>query len=608
MGGKKGITLIELILACTLGAIVIAASVMAIVSLSVMQGKVNRGIHNDLEWVAADAHMKASVKNAAYVTIINTGTGLELYNAASNLIGTYANSGTDLTYTPAGIGASVTVFRSVNSAFASINTVNTKTKEVRVTFSQPFASVLNLICGLDLKNSSWALIIQGDPARIDNGTLVPNQIIQTSDLGYLIMGTANYSGGAGGAGHRPYLIKLKSDLTRAWSNVYTYNMAIIGQMTGIWLNNAYLSSPRSSILLETFDKRSGGTSTGFICTFGRYVLMFNPDGSCKGVANFGNSITIAAIKQIFDGNGNASTDGFVGVGTYTSGHKYAYICTFNENGTAGASITRGQYYDVSGEYSEGYAVAQSFSNTGDYDGFIIGGRKYSQNTPTTQDNWILKVTKDKGMLRSSWQWIARSSYGSQTCISYLTNLYKNDGTPDGFVVGAHINSANNSNINCIVRFSDYTGTAFSQQKGLTNAAFFANAWQRSDGFMVSSLSSTNVPQLTRLAPDLTIGTVIDGPNPASSAPYTRTSSYDQGFQLATIENDGYVFLGNYFQSTVGSEPVYIVILKTDLTGNCPGADHPKILIDNPATPTIQPGSVFAAANDNTASAPQNVDW
>jgi len=138
---KIGLTLVELLITVAIMSVIIAAvmTTMAIGMKSYEKIQDQYECNANLAIVAK--HIRKRVMDSACVKIINSGTGLELYDApGAAVIGTYSLTDKTLNYNGADIANNIVL------TFSKHAVIDGKVQAVKVEFIEPFSDSFYICC------------------------------------------------------------------------------------------------------------------------------------------------------------------------------------------------------------------------------------------------------------------------------------------------------------------------------------------------------------------------------------------------------------------------------------------------------------------------------
>lgn len=390
------------------------------------------------------------------------------------------------------------------------------------------------------------------------GELMANDIHQTTDGGYIIAGTGNYSYMSSGD---MLLMKLDAQGDTMWTKFFGGFAAESGNAVVETSDGGYL------IAGSTNSFGAGGMDAFLVKTDLNGNFLWS-----KTIGTIGNDAAYGLLETADGGfvfAGNELTYGLNG---------YAHLVKTDANGNVVWSKTYGN--NLRKNY--GFALKQTLDN-----GFIIGG--YENNYLTTNDEFSLIKTDSVGTM----QWY--KSYGD---LNYEHN-FTVCATPDGGFAIAGINfelPGYNYDVNLLKTGADGTLKWTKSYGGAGHEDVYALTTTSDGGFVFAGSSNTfSGYQNGFYTKTDSIGSVAWSKT-TSGTGYdifqTVIQTNDGGFILAGVKDEVYGVSGNLF------------IVKTDPDGNtpCNQSVSPYTIVP----PTIV-GPLLASGNSTPIVSPQTPD-
>lgn len=185
-----GVTLVELVVAVVVGAIIISvasASIIAVLKFFYdLSGPSGRMSQTQKDWVVANSTLAECVRDSSYYTIANNGTTLNLFPytdqpGTPTATWVFANTPAGLTLTRT--GRPTQTFENVAVTFTNPNSTLLPNQQLRVNFTRPFTASFFYTCGRNSLPYEGAIIIPANEGnwhnpRLFGPVIVGNHIVQ----------------------------------------------------------------------------------------------------------------------------------------------------------------------------------------------------------------------------------------------------------------------------------------------------------------------------------------------------------------------------------------------------------------------------------------------
>ena len=430
----RAFTILETVLATILATLLIIGTAAVFQNMQSQTTKFKTSVDKDMRWVEANRHLVESVHASSFLNILpdpsrpNQST-LELHNYGGDKKGTYTNDNTGLSYQDATSGA-ITTFPGVNATFTAPSTGSTTGKgwknnkliETIINYSAPFTSTLRLRCAVGTKaagGTTGAVIIGGSEA------CDVRDIIQTSDGGYLMLGTYSTTPSAYG----PMVLKLTDKLEHEWH----IKLHSDGGIRGSWqdfevkevFNNAHQSI--GYIFSEQYWSLTSGGNMNEICmidTLGNVKFLVSP------------SAAIYYTAPIYAAKNNNTVTGYILVGggpNYYAGGVYHYPILVAKIDTSGNLSGYWLYEFSMPSYTVwsacGLYADQTYDASGNATGFVITG--ILPSTPMGSQRLAFFTIDASGNVGQSRAIVASGIWNA----FHVKQVYNSLGVPDGYVIG-----------------------------------------------------------------------------------------------------------------------------------------------------------------------------
>ena len=576
MKRDRGFTLVELMTAIVLGAIVVISASAILIWFTKTGVYLKKRIDYDRAWVIANEHLKKHVHASSYVKINTAPNGslsLSLYGYYDNLTGTYSNSANGLYF-----DTDKVTFEGVAASFIQQAATKNKTTEIQVNYTAPFSNTLFLRCDVGMPNT-WAVVI-GSSTNDYSFTQAVGDLKQTSDKGYIILGTTDVA--LPNWPPKACLIKLDNYGNYKWS-VKIAGVAG-GNMVGTSVTELLDQTGQCAGYLVTCDNVSPNYNV---------LLKFSSLGvllwaECTDEWNNGVPIvhSLKSAMQSFTSRTTYQSDGYVFTGG-DQNNAYIPLCKINASGMWSGGVLEGLQNGNSnppGQWPSCWArsIQQDFDAAGN-PGYIIAGTDGLWGSSSNQYVCVIRTDSSGGVPPTSW---ARKITGTPTNYNYANyakQVFDNAGNPNGYIIGGFTGSGANLPLNGYALRLDNSGNSrwsSSFPNGGTSENFRITP-TADRGFIAGNVVGSN-SQITKLNDN----NIIVMPTKNLATPASATALCWQETVSLSGAADGYIAIGTSTVSAYAPYPRSIFVMKTDVSGNCPEATNPTTVTITPSVCSV----------------------